>query len=111
MTNKTKKRRNPLRQVMVSVYVTSDDIDKGVQSSCWMCPVALALRRVLRKGELADVHHCNVTVRDQGYTMPKRARNFVYMFDESCDVKPFKFRMPLPAAALLPSVLKRSESK
>jgi hypothetical protein len=87
--------------------VTQSDIDNGQESHCQLCPVALALKRVLRAGEEFIVHHVNATIRCEGYTMPKRTREFIWSFDERGPVKPFRFRMTLPVVAVLPSVLKK----
>lgn len=106
---KKARKRNPLRQVQTLIEVVEADIDRGVAQSCWRCPVALALSRVLKKGERYDVHHFAVIIRDQGYRLPKRATKFIEQFDNACDVKPFQFRLPIPADALLPSVLRRNE--
>lgn len=100
--------KNKPMNVRIAVDVTQADIDNGIRAECKKCPVALALTRVLRKREDAKVHFATVNLRNEAYLMPKRARDWIWNFDDTGDVKPFRFRMTLPAVAVLPSVLKRA---
>jgi hypothetical protein len=97
----------------MKIKVTQKDIDKGVRSSCYCCPIAHAFKRAVKNNNELD---CCVTSsyivyrpddkRDR-YKLPKEARKFIKRFDHCQPVEPFSFEIkkgkPLTfrAAALL----------
>jgi len=76
----------------MKIKVTQKDIEKGLRSSCYYCPIYI----VYRPDDKRD-----------RYELPKEARKFIKRFDHYQPVEPFSFEIkkgkPLTfrAAALL----------
>ena len=85
----------------LTISVTQRDIDKGVRSDCAFCPIALAMRRELRRQGFVNnrVHvggTLHVTTRRAGkvvggYHLPQQAANFMGSFDNAIVVNPITF--------------------
>lgn len=73
----------------LQVEVTQQDIEHGVKQDCGRCPVALALRRALRKQETyiqeVIVHGNDIVViyKNKGYRTltPQNITHFINWFD------------------------------
>jgi hypothetical protein len=81
------------------IRVTQRDIDEGVQSNCFHCPVARAVKRVFKATE-AWVREI-IVVRKAGwertYVTPTAAVGFIERFDSAVlefeSPKPFSFTL------------------
>jgi lysophospholipid acyltransferase (LPLAT)-like uncharacterized protein len=81
------------------IQVTQKDIDKGLKSTCYYCPVALAFKRKI-KSEIPcgvavnakNIHHFHGKSWDR-YNLPKEAKKFIQRFDNDKPVKPFSFEI------------------
>ncbi len=81
------------------IQVTQRDIDEGVQSNCFHCPVARALKRVFKATEVwvREI----IIVRKAGsqltYVTPTAAVDFIERFDSAMlefeSPKPFSFTL------------------
>lgn len=83
----------------VVVKVSQRHISNGIAGEQDSCPIALALRGVVKCG--ASVLSNQVVIGGKFYATPKSARKFVEKFDDDVKVKPFNFRMRLPVASLI----------
>jgi len=85
----------------ITIKVTETSIRKGIQGSCFKCPIARAVHGAGFRG--AEVPGDCVTFADF-YTapLPKRAQRFVRTFDDKGRkaVKPFTFKLRIPLKAL-----------
>lgn len=74
------------------IFVTQEDIDKGVPNDDCKCPVALAISRVR---STADVHvdRRYIDVGYQSFTTPEPASAFIRAFDAGQPVEPFEFEL------------------
>ncbi len=77
------------------IVVTQEDIDKGEKLECSSCPIALAMKRVI-KCKSVFVASATATVCWSGFNtetskLPTRAGLFVRNFDGGMKVKPFVF--------------------
>ena len=83
----------------MKIKVTQKDIDKGLKSTCYYCPVALAFKRKI-KSEIPcgvavnakNIHHFHGKSWDR-YNLPKEAKKFIQRFDNDQSVKPFSFEI------------------
>ena len=83
----------------MKIEVTQKDIDKGLKSTCYYCPIALAFKRKI-KSEIAlgvavnakNVHHFHEKSWHR-YDLPKEAKKFIQRFDSDQPVKPFTFEI------------------
>jgi len=83
----------------MKIIVTQKDIDKGLKSTCYYCPVALAFKRKI-KSEIPcgvavnakNIHHFHGKSWDR-YNLPKEAKKFIQRFDNDQSVKPFSFEI------------------
>ena len=83
----------------MKIKVTQKDIDKGVRSSCYYCPIAHAFKRAVKNNNDCDSYVCTSYIvyrpddkRDR-YELPKEARKFIKHFDNSRPVEPFSFEL------------------
>ena len=83
---------------MIMVSVTTDDIAKGKRLSTRCCPVALAIRRSLRKRVTVGVDSAAIyrkRVADDNIIatakFPAEVTRFIYDFDDKRVVQPFDF--------------------
>jgi hypothetical protein len=97
----------------MKIKVTQKDIDKGLRSSCYYCPIAHAFKRAVKNNIRYGccigsnyIVHCPDGKWNR-YELPKEARKFIKRFDHCQPVEPFSFEIkkgkPLTfrAAALL----------
>lgn len=83
----------------MKITVTQKDIDKGLKSTCYYCPIALAFKRKI-KSEIPcgvavnakNVHHFHGKSWER-YNLPKEAKKFIQKFDNDQPVKPFTFEI------------------
>ena len=78
--------------------LTAEDIAEGAIGDCALCPVSLAVARMLDAGEESgchvNVHLDHVTVYEHGSTVivklriSQRLSDWIYAFDHEQDVKP-----------------------
>jgi hypothetical protein len=97
----------------MKIKVTQKDIDKGIRSSYYYCPIAHAFKRAVKNNNELDccVASSYIVYRPDDkrnrYKLPKKARKFIEHFDNYRPVEPFSFEIkkgkPLTfrAAALL----------
>lgn len=72
------------------VKVLARDIEKGVPISCTMCPIARAVKRLVKHTRVR-VTESFITVGATTYHTPAKARRFVERFDTHRTVKPITF--------------------
>ena len=94
----------------IKIEVTPRDIKKGECNDPYNCAIALALKRSLRKEHIsfrnvfvesghATVHPRRPAGDNLWFPLPKRARNFIFEFDDLGDfgdrseLKPFSFEV------------------
>src|SRR5260370_20763884 len=102
-------RRDSKRRVVsqMRIRVTQRDIDEGVQSNCFRCPVACAVKRVFKATEVWGREI--IIVRKAGsqrtYVTPTAAVDFIKRFDsamlEFASPKPFSCTIDQPSRATL----------
>lgn len=102
---KTNKGEKMERMKVKKIKVTADDISDGTTSDCLSCPIALAIRRVVKKNCRVEVRSLSVLIqvddkltRPHDYiddeivpengvfpvirlSLPQRARDFIDRFD------------------------------
>ena len=78
----------------ITIDVTSEDIERGSDSSCFFCPIALAARRVLKTTNV-EVFRKRIEINDRAYRLPLVARMFIVAFDSRKIelIKPFTFEL------------------
>jgi nitrate/TMAO reductase-like tetraheme cytochrome c subunit len=83
----------------MKIIVTQKDIDKGLKSSCYECPIAHAFKRKLKNKvpcgvavNAENVYHFDGKSLDK-YNLPKEAKKFIQRFDNDQPVKPFTFEI------------------
>lgn len=85
---------------IIRVNVTKHDIKEGMKYSCYSCPIALALDRHKHKGiTYPSVSFSYVTFEQNRwlrYSVPLKACDFIYNFDQGKRVKPFRFILKDP---------------
>ena len=97
--------------IRVPVEVTDKDIAKGKPRTDNACPIALALKRIVRPRYEAMVGYADVWhYTPDGdelptTTLPQRAVSFIDKFDTGKPVHPTTFVLALPACAVRPSVV------
>lgn len=80
----------------LAVYVTQEDIDKGIAANCYHCPIALAMGRTTGSSARVGAKVC-VVRRDESrrhyYRLSASVSEFIRRFDMegAKAVKPFKF--------------------
>lgn len=72
----------------VTVNVTKNDIKRGVKADCSRCPIALAMRRILKAGTVISVIPEQVGLKRREryfnhFSLPDMARRFAEAFDTS----------------------------
>jgi hypothetical protein len=89
--------------MLVKVKVTQEDINTGLRGSCSLCPVALAVNRVLKAGLHATVDQSRIFIRRafeilQDISTPTDARWFISAFDGAIamSIAPFEFDLEVP---------------
>jgi len=86
------------------IEVTARDIQKGEPKTHWACPIARAIKRVVKRVIDVEVEADGVilySVFDDSHdTLPIRVRNFIYKFDTGKQVKPLTFTLNIPVQYL-----------
>jgi hypothetical protein len=84
----------------MKIIVTQKDIDKGLKSSCYECPIARAFKREvkneIRYGFAVNADSIDHFTKDDKwyiYALPKEAKKFIRRFDHDQPVKPFTFEI------------------
>lgn len=72
------------------VKVLASDIEKGTPISCSMCPIARAVKRMVKHTRVR-VTDSFITVGAKTYRTPAIARRFVDRYDMGKTVKPITF--------------------
>ncbi len=75
------------------IKVKQIDIDRGVVQDVCKCPVALAVRRVIKKAPIQVGGGYAIDIGDHRYSGPKKVEDFITTFDKGGEVKPFNFVM------------------
>lgn len=83
----------------MQLEITQEDIDKGKQGDCGLCPIALAIRRKLPKSNplvlsnrvfITDEHSKN---KQYYFRMSSNAQEFICEFDNGFPVKPIEIEL------------------
>lgn len=86
---------------MTTINVTAEHIASGKKSDCGECPIALAIKEVVKDEVEVGVGTAAVTFQhlDSGeyHTeyLPLVATGFITGFDHGCPVVPFNFELPI----------------
>lgn len=76
--------------------IIKKDIKHGERNSCADCPIALAVKRMLKLDNVLVYSHVRVidnSLKATYYKLPKKATDFILKFDEGHTVKPFTFEL------------------
>jgi hypothetical protein len=78
------------------IEVIQEDIDKGIRRSCYMCPIAIAVRRVFNPDGHIRVSSSGIQVMDTlrnetMYKVTEEMRDFIRLFDNYMEISPFSF--------------------
>lgn len=87
----------------ITIDVTQECIDKGIQEDVAYCPIALAIRGIMPPGTEICVLHEDVSIekfREDEYiflkgNFPLEITNFISAFDSGYQVEPFSFELEL----------------
>lgn len=84
-----------------SIYVTNKDIKNGEKNHVNLCPIALAATRKIKSKYSVDTWYNQIkldvfTDTEITIKLPQKASDFITIFDEGGDVKPFKFTVDIP---------------
>lgn len=104
--NMSKKKQRKLKIKNITIYVTREDIKKGVKSSLYKCPIARAIARKRIKSICSGMplgfpygKSDAAKYKRKEYEILSRAPNaavdFMHKFDDEGKVKPFSFVMQL----------------
>lgn len=82
----------------MKVQVTQSHIDKGVQASCYNCPISQSLLENNKELNEVIVKQGSVEMywKNDGYSfyhLPESAMNFIRDFDAGEKVNPFEFEL------------------
>jgi len=89
------------------IRVTQRDIDEGVQSNCFHCPVARAVKRVFKAAEVwvREIIIIKKLGSQLTYVTPPAAMDFIERYDSAMlefeSPKPFSFTLDQPKGARL----------
>jgi len=93
--------------MIVTIKVTQECIDKGKRTNCEKCPVALAVRPLIKAPYFATVGGASVNIRlnatevEKSISLPYEAACFINDFDAMNKVpKPFEFQIDIPVQYL-----------
>ena len=83
---------------MTKFQVTQEDIDNGIRSRPFLCPVALCMQRTLKKNVrvgfgVIEVFDPIYRVFNKEYYTPDKVVGFAYAFDYGQKVEPFEFEL------------------
>jgi hypothetical protein len=94
----------------MKIIVTQKDIDKGLKSSCYECPIAHAFKRKvknrIRYSFAVNSESIEYVTKDLwcSYALPKEAKRFIQRFDRDQPVKPFTFETQKTSLSEKPSI-------
>jgi hypothetical protein len=81
----------------MNITVTQDHIDKGVVSSCALCPVSLALLAIGYEQVTVFLHLCSFLSKAEGKIfhckLPTIVTDFIVKYDKREPVSPFSFQL------------------
>lgn len=77
------------------IDVMEIDIKRSRRNDPYRCPVARAIRHVLKKNLFSVAVVAGIRVGNKSTAMPKRVLRFIQKFDRYEPVKPFSFRLPV----------------
>jgi hypothetical protein len=89
-----------LSRQRVRVSVTEDDIANGTPGSPCKCPIAIALKRIVKYPSIPQVGGEYVYGLRSLVELTLEARQFVAAFDKGFPVSPFDFDADIPIAAM-----------
>lgn len=95
-----------LKTRTVLVPVTADDLREGDANDDIRCPVALALRRIVKPGVMFSVGRDSIRVSVPpriwavGCKLPPEAQRFIARVDAAAAPRPRAIAMEIPCAAL-----------
>lgn len=80
----------------VTIEVTQEDIDRGIRESCTCCPIANAMKRILKPDDVrvrnketwTSYRYVELT-----HLLPNEAAKFIRYFDNGETVHPFTFEL------------------
>jgi hypothetical protein len=87
----------------ITVQVTQRDIRLGKHGDPWNCPIARAIKRVVRRGAMEGVIGSYFYLGTETRKLPAKAERFVSDFESKAEVYPFSFVLNVPAKYLLSS--------
>lgn len=87
--------------MLVKIQVTQEDINNGIKFKCESCPVALAIKRLLKpnvKVLVGDIisFMTNDSSEWKDVVTPERVWDFLVQFDNKRPVQPFSFELDIP---------------
>ncbi len=81
----------------MKIKVTKTHIKNGMRDSSCFCPIALAVKKIIKPPSARDVeveyHLCRIN--NLYYRLPQTAREFITAFDNGHHVEPFEFELDL----------------
>jgi len=85
---------NPPINLPLTIHVTQEDIDEGVQEDCERCPVARAVERATGISTVVQFERISVNCQNKVvFVTPTYVRIFIKAFDETRLVTPFSFTL------------------
>lgn len=82
------------------IQITQEHIDNGKRAECSLCPIALAIKKVIKSDLNVGTGYGNIWISGHEvdwYTKtPEVARVFMFQFDRQYSVKPTKFELDIP---------------
>lgn len=81
----------------LNVYVTADDIERGIKASAHFCPVARAVERAI--GRTVSITHAAIYFGIEFIRVetPLKVIRFINRFDNGEPVMPMRFSLDVPA--------------
>jgi len=82
----------------ITISVTQNDINNGIQIECQKCPIARAINRRLKSKFIAEIFAWRVDLYNTEnhnkrlYEVEHNQEAFIVAFDRGKKVKPFRFR-------------------
>lgn len=97
---------------MTTIDVTAADIEAGERGECQVCPVALAIKRVIRGDLIVSVIMGDVAIYKPTdlerslvrIELPDKVGTFITDFDKDRSVTPFAFAIKIPPQFLREAV-------
>jgi len=88
--------------VIINVKVSQKYIDNGKRKDCHICPVALAIKDIVkpRYRDQIEISNYSIQINPMNYDyimLPYRVSNIIIKYDKSGVMKPFKFILDIPS--------------